>query len=84
MALVNAWLVYRREYKALQLPEKSIMKRRVFQAHVASALVERMVARPRGRPSLDDVCEAAVKPRQRKVCKGLVNDVRKMPSITGQ
>ena len=76
MALVNAWLVYRREYKALQLPKKSMMKQRVFQPHVASALVERMVARPRGRPSLDDVCEAAVKPRQRKVRKGPVDDVR--------
>ncbi|XP_022100311.1 piggyBac transposable element-derived protein 3-like [Acanthaster planci] len=77
MAIVNAWLVYRCEYKLLQLQERSMMKRQVFQSHVASALVGRMVARPRGRPSLEDVRDVIVKPQPGKVRKGPVDDVRK-------
>ena len=57
-----------------------MMKRRVFQAHLASALVGRMCARLPGRPSLDDINNAIVKPgprKVRKVRKGPTQDVRK-------
>ena len=76
MAIVNAWLLYRRDFEALQLPKKTMMKRRIFQAHVASALIENNCRRPVGRPSLD-VIDATVKPRPRKVRKRPVDDVRK-------
>lgn len=51
VALVNAWNVYRREYKLLGLPPKEMMKRRRFQACVASALVKVNAKGSRGRPS---------------------------------
>ena len=51
VALVNAWNVYRQEYKLLGLPVKNMMNRRNFQASVASSLVKVNSKGTVGRPS---------------------------------
>ena len=53
MAVVNSWLLYRRDCHLLLLPKASILNRRQFQAEVASALIQVNAAKKRGRPSLD-------------------------------
>ena len=55
VALINAWLVYRRDCQLLGMPSKEILKRRQFQSRVGSALILVNVeaSRKRGRPSLE-------------------------------
>jgi len=55
IAVVNAWLLYRRDCRSLQLPKSSILNRRRFQAEVASCLINVNAAKKRGRPSVDEV-----------------------------
>lgn len=55
IAMLNAWLMYRRDCRALQLPKSSILNRRRFQAEVASCLVNVNAAKKRGRPSVDEM-----------------------------
>ncbi|KAK0141497.1 hypothetical protein N1851_021398 [Merluccius polli] len=54
LAVVNAWLLYKRDCKALKMSSKETMNRRQFQAQLASSLI--LVNAPlqtpkRGRPS---------------------------------
>lgn len=39
LAVVNAWLLYKRHCQALKMPKKEIMNMRKFQAQVASSLI---------------------------------------------
>ena len=72
IALINSWLVYRRDCELLQIPKKTVMKRRIFQAQVASALIESQLVKRRGRPS-----DVPVQMPPRKMGKALCPDVRK-------
>ena len=76
VALINAWLVYRRDCRLLGMPSKEILKRRQFQSRVGSALilVNAEASRKRGRPSLEE--QTAAKPARRKARKGPSPDVQ--------
>ncbi|KAF3847290.1 hypothetical protein F7725_020318 [Dissostichus mawsoni] len=39
LAVINAWLLYKRECKALKMPKQEILNRRQFQADLASSLI---------------------------------------------
>lgn len=75
MAMINAWLLYRRDSALLQIPKKSILIRRNFQAQVATTLIEVNTAPKRGRPSTEQK-ESAPAP-SRKLKKGPCVDVQK-------
>ncbi|XP_067940610.1 piggyBac transposable element-derived protein 2-like [Watersipora subatra] len=51
IAMVNAWLVYRRDSRALGALDKEILNRRKFQAIIANSLTQTNAVRRRGRPS---------------------------------
>ncbi|KAF3852044.1 hypothetical protein F7725_005399 [Dissostichus mawsoni] len=53
LAVINAWLLYKRECKALKMPKQEILNRRQFQADLASSLILR------GRPSSGNGSPAA-------------------------
>lgn len=76
LASINAWLLYRRNFKALQLPKKQFLKRRRFQAIVASSLImiNTIPSKKRGRPVSTDGVDCPAKPR--KVSRGPPTDVR--------
>ncbi|KAK3849382.1 hypothetical protein Pcinc_043866 [Petrolisthes cinctipes] len=76
MGLINAWLLYRRDCESLRLPKKSILRRRSFQAQVASALVEVNTTRKRGRPSHEEEEPTSHTPPT-KIRKGPCVDVQK-------
>jgi len=61
VALINAWLLYRRDCRLLGIPAKEVLKRHRFQSHVGSSLIlinaER--GRKRGRPSIEEQAAAA-------------------------
>lgn len=75
MGVINAWLLYRRDCELLHLPKKSVLKRRSFQAQVASALIEVNTARKRGRPLEEEEPKSLTPPR--KIRKGPCVDVQK-------
>ena len=55
LSVVNAWLLYKRDCEALKVPQKDILRPRLFQTEVASSLilVDATVETPkRGRPSV--------------------------------
>ena len=39
LAVVNAWLLYKRDCEALKVPQKDILRLRLFQAELASSLI---------------------------------------------
>ena len=39
LAVINAWLLYKRDCKALKMPKQEILNRRQFQADLASSLI---------------------------------------------
>ena len=39
LAVINAWLLYKRDCEALKVPQKDILKLRRFQAQLASSLI---------------------------------------------
>jgi len=76
VAVINAWLVYRRDCRLLGIPSKEIMKRRHFQSHVGSSLilVNADINHKRGRPSIDG--QRAAKSARKKARKGPCPDVQ--------
>lgn len=50
LAVINAWLLYKRDCTALKIPKKKVLNRRLFQAQLASSLILINAAR-RGQPS---------------------------------
>ena len=78
VALINGWLLYRRDCKLLGIPAKEILKRRQFQALVGSSLIlinaER--GRKRGRPSTDEQLRVKSVIAKKKARKGPSNDVK--------
>lgn len=58
LAVINAWLLYKRDCKALDIPKKQMLNRRMFQAQLASSLILIGTAgsvSKRGRPSASPV-----------------------------
>ena len=55
LAVVNAWLVYRRDFKKSGLESKNMMTLKQFQSDVAHCLIKQEKSRKRGRPSSTDV-----------------------------
>ena len=54
IGMVNSWLLYKRDCVQLNTPKQHIMRRRRFQANLASSLIGvNAVSSKRGRPSLD-------------------------------
>ncbi|KAF3836847.1 hypothetical protein F7725_004311 [Dissostichus mawsoni] len=53
LAVINAWLLYKRDCRALKMPKQEILNRRQFQADLASSLILR------GRPSSGNGSPAA-------------------------
>lgn len=75
VAVVNAWNLYRRDSRLLNLPAKEILNRRKFQAEVAESLISVRAGTKRGRPSgAGDA--SATPPPPRKIRKGPCDDVR--------
>ena len=70
LALVNAWLTYRRDCKLL---DQRPLNQRRFQAEVATSLI--LIQAQRGRPSLDSRTPSPSAPRKR-VRVGVPDDVR--------
>ncbi|KAF3850316.1 hypothetical protein F7725_020035 [Dissostichus mawsoni] len=63
LAVINAWLLYKREGKALKMPKQEILTRRQFQADLASSLIlvntTPLKTPKRGRPSSGNGSPAA-------------------------
>lgn len=76
VALINAWLVYRRDCRLSNTPSKEIMKRRHFQSCVGSSLilVNADVNHKRGRLSTDE--QRAAKSARKKARKGPCPDAQ--------
>ncbi|KAF3852038.1 hypothetical protein F7725_005393 [Dissostichus mawsoni] len=53
LAVINAWLLYKRECKALKMPKQEILNRRQFQADLASSLILRTTIFRQREPSSD-------------------------------
>ena len=51
LAVINAWLLYRRDCELLGIKGKNVLKLRQFQASVAQGLTDVGTSRKRGRPS---------------------------------
>ena len=90
LAVVNAWLLYKRDCKALKVSSKETMNRRQFQAQLASSLIlvnATLQTPKRGRPSSGKGCLATqtvtsgsplnAQKRPSKRCAHLPLDVRK-------
>ncbi|KAG1674650.1 PiggyBac transposable element-derived protein 3 [Nymphon striatum] len=73
IAVVNAWLLYRRDCKFLGVPTKEIMNNRTFQASIAATLVQLNTQRTRGRPIADEKSPKPIK----CIRKAPVSDVQK-------
>ncbi|MGH0165736.1 UNVERIFIED_CONTAM: hypothetical protein FKN15_065240 [Acipenser sinensis] len=76
LAVVNAWLMYRRDCRALHIPKKETLSRRRFQAPVASVLIMVNTVK-RGRPSLSEVSPPAYSQPTKKSRTGPPLDVRR-------
>ncbi|KAF3837733.1 hypothetical protein F7725_009501 [Dissostichus mawsoni] len=63
LAVINAWLLYKREGKALKMPKQEILTRRQFQSDLASSLIlvntTPLKTPKRGRPSSGNGSPAA-------------------------
>ncbi|KAF3851604.1 hypothetical protein F7725_013376 [Dissostichus mawsoni] len=53
LAVINAWLLYKRDCKALKMPKQEILSRRQFQADLASSLILRTTIFRQREPSPD-------------------------------
>lgn len=73
MALVNAWLLYRKDCNILSLPKKSVLQLASFKLNVAVALAKTGVlhSRKRGRPARDEPTT-----NRKRRCSLPVDDVR--------
>ncbi|XP_071944596.1 piggyBac transposable element-derived protein 2-like [Antedon mediterranea] len=71
IALVNAWLLYRRECKEVGVAKNSILNQRKFQAIVAQTLIQINTKKP-GRPSTP--VAANIQPVKRQQKRPLAND----------
>ncbi|XP_060763987.1 piggyBac transposable element-derived protein 2-like [Neoarius graeffei] len=81
LAVINAWLLYKRDCKAWAIPKKEILIRRRFQAQLASSLILTGTSVPvpkRGRPSSSPMSSPAARPSKRRnahppsdVCKDM-------------
>ena len=78
VALINAWLLYRRDCQLLGIPDKEIIKRRHFQAAVGSdlILVNAERGRKRGRPSTEEKMAAKSVGARKKARKGPSQEVK--------
>ena len=78
VALINAWLLYRRDCLLLGIPAKQILKRRHFQAVVGSGLIlinaER--GRKRGRPSTEEKMAVKSVDARKKAHKGPSQEIK--------
>ena len=74
IALVNAWMLYRRDATLLGIAKNEQLSQRQFQSQVASALIHVRTARP-GRPSLLELGPGSYKPPRKIHCTP-VDDVR--------
>lgn len=80
VALINAWLLYRRDCCLLGIPAKEIISRRQFQATVGSSviLVNAECGRKRGRPSIEEQTISKTIKKGRRRGKGHLQTCRWM------
>ncbi|XP_016329239.1 piggyBac transposable element-derived protein 3-like, partial [Sinocyclocheilus anshuiensis] len=80
LAVINAWLLYKRDCKALKMTKKEILNRRQFQAQLATSLIlvnTHNTTPKRGRPS-----SGKTNTFTQKVTSGSPLDPQKRPSST--
>lgn len=80
LAVINAWLLYKRDCKALKMTKKEILNRRQFQAQLASSLIlvnTHNTTPKRGRPS-----SGKTNTFTQTVTSGSLLDPQKRPSST--
>ncbi|XP_055005274.1 piggyBac transposable element-derived protein 3-like [Boleophthalmus pectinirostris] len=74
IAVVNAWLQYKRDCRTLQIPVKEVLNRRRFQAQLSASLIQTHTIK-RGRPSMNE--ERSQLSVKKKVYNAPPPDVRK-------
>lgn len=73
MALVNAWLLYRKNCNILSIPKKDVLQLSSFKLNIAVALTKTGIVQPnkRGRPSREEQTS-----NKRRRCNIVLDDVR--------